>query len=705
MSNDLPSSSDCLLRSFGISLVGEIPWGTHLCQFYESKQDLIDILVPYFVEGLRNNEFCMWVTSPPLEVEEAKQALAQAMPNLDDYLRNGQIEIISYKDWYLQEGKFDANRVLNGWVKKEKDALKNGFEGLRLTGNTFWIERSLWQSFVDYEEAVNNVIGKHKLLALCTYCLKNCSGTDVLDVVRNHVGTLLKQTGRWYMVEDAARRKAVNGAKKLVESRYSALFENMQDAFAYHKLLVDEAGRPVDYVFLEVNPAFERMTGLKRDEIIGKRVTESLPGIEKDPADWIGVYGKVALTGEKVRFQNYAESLQRWYQVSAYSPEKGYFVATFEDSTDRKKSEDALKALNNELEDRVRQRTAQVSAERQRLYNVLEALPSYVILLDKSHHVVFANKVFRESFGEDHGKRCHEYLFNKDYECENCETYRVYKENKPQHWCWTGPNGRNYDIYDFPFKEADGSTLILEMGIDITEQKKIEKQLKDSERLATIGATAGMVGHDIRNPLQAIISDIYLAKSDLEPLSDSEGKKNLLESLDGIEKNVTYINKIVLDLQDFSRPFNPVFREVDFEGLCEEILTKNGVPENVAASCEVDEKSKRLVSDPDLLRRIMSNLVSNAIQAMPNGGRLDFRAYNDAGHTILSVKDTGIGIPEGARDKLFTPLFTTKSRGQGFGLAVVKRITEALGGTITFESTVGKGTNFIIRLPPKEVGR
>jgi signal transduction histidine kinase len=191
----------------------------------------------------------------------------------------------------------------------------------------------------------------------------------------------------------------------------------------------------------------------------------------------------------------------------------------------------------------------------------------------------------------------------------------------------------------------------------------------------------------------------------LEPLSDSEGKKNLLESLDGIEKNVTYINKIVLDLQDFSRPFNPVFREVDFEGLCEEILTKNGVPENVAASCEVDEKSKRLVSDPDLLRRIMSNLVSNAIQAMPNGGRLDFRAYNDAGHTILSVKDTGIGIPEGARDKLFTPLFTTKSRGQGFGLAVVKRITEALGGTITFESTVGKGTNFIIRLPPKEVGR
>ncbi len=186
-------SSSVSLRKFGIDLVGSVPWGTHLCQFYESKQDLIDILVPYFSEGLRSNEFCMWVTSPPLEVEEAKEALRKAVPDLDRYLQKGQMEIVSYKDWYLLGGKFDADRVLQGWVKKETDAIKHGFEGLRLTGNTFWVERDLWKSFVDYEEAVNAVIGQHKMLALCTYCLKNASGTDVVDVVRNHVGTLLKQ--------------------------------------------------------------------------------------------------------------------------------------------------------------------------------------------------------------------------------------------------------------------------------------------------------------------------------------------------------------------------------------------------------------------------------------------------------------------------------------------------------------------------------
>jgi len=180
-------------RKFGIVLVGEVPWGTHLCQFYENKEDLIDILVPYFAEGLRNNEFCLWVTSPPLEVKEARAALSKALPNLDEYFRNGQIEILSYDNCYLLGGKFDLNIVLQGWVQKEKDAIQHGFDGLRLSGNTFWIKQNLWGRFTDYEKTVNAVIGKHKMIALCTYCLKNCSGTDVVDVERNHVGTLIKQ--------------------------------------------------------------------------------------------------------------------------------------------------------------------------------------------------------------------------------------------------------------------------------------------------------------------------------------------------------------------------------------------------------------------------------------------------------------------------------------------------------------------------------
>jgi signal transduction histidine kinase len=116
----------------------------------------------------------------------------------------------------------------------------------------------------------------------------------------------------------------------------------------------------------------------------------------------------------------------------------------------------------------------------------------------------------------------------------------------------------------------------------------------------------------------------------------------------------------------------------------------------------VQESAKTLSTDPDLLKRVLANLVNNAVQAMPEGGKLDIRAFRDSTDTVVTVQDTGVGIPEEVRARLFTPLFTTKSKGQGFGLAVVKRITESLGGTVSFESELNKGTKFILRIPTKQ---
>ena len=195
------------LPKFGLDFVGDLPWGTHLCQFYETQRDLVEILVPYFAKGLRGNEACMWVTSEPLGAEEATAALAKAVPDLDRFVKSGQLLILPYKEWYLKGGTFDADRVLQGWVEKEREAISRSFEGLRLTGNTFWIERSLWGAFADYEEAVNSVIGKHRMIALCTYSLEKCSGNDVIDVERNHAGTIIKQGEKWTIVEDVFRRK------------------------------------------------------------------------------------------------------------------------------------------------------------------------------------------------------------------------------------------------------------------------------------------------------------------------------------------------------------------------------------------------------------------------------------------------------------------------------------------------------------------
>ncbi len=261
--------------------------------------------------------------------------------------------------------------------------------------------------------------------------------------------------------------------------------------------------------------------------------------------------------------------------------------------------------------------------------------------------------------------------------------------------CHETKSGRELSIQSYllaKFDENGKMVEVFESNVDITERK-------NAERLAAIGATAGMVGHDIRNPLQTIAGEVFLAQGALEGLPDGESKASIKESLDIIEHQTEYVNKIVQDLQDYAKPLKPTLKEIDLQKVCEELLSKSKVPENVSVSCKVEPEARQLFSDPDILKRIMVNLVTNAVQAMPQGGKLSLQAHLNGDDTVLSVDDTGCGIPKDVGLKLFTPLFTTKSKGQGFGLAVVKRMTDALGGTVSFESEVGKGTKFFIRLP------
>jgi len=196
------------LRDSGLEVIGRVPWGTHFCQFYRTKQDLMEVLVPYFKAGLEHNEFCMWITSEPLLGDEAQQAMRAAVTDFDGYLRRGQIEIIPYNAWYQLDGTFNDGHVLAGWVSKLEQALARGYAGLRLTGNTFWLEKKHWEAFTEYEARVNSVIGHYRMLAACTYCLDKCDGAAVIDVVKNHQFALVKQEGRWDVVESAGYRQA-----------------------------------------------------------------------------------------------------------------------------------------------------------------------------------------------------------------------------------------------------------------------------------------------------------------------------------------------------------------------------------------------------------------------------------------------------------------------------------------------------------------
>ncbi len=212
----------------GIDIIGDVAWGTHFCQFYQDRQDLLDILVSYFKAGLENNEFCMWVTAEPLNEEEARAAMAKAIPDFSKYLAKGQIEIVPHEKWYLKDGVFDLHKVLNSWIDKLNQALADGYAGLRVTGNTAWLERSGWKDFTEYEAEINRVIGKYKMMALCTYWLDKCSASEVIDVVNNHQFALLKRLGKWEIIESTIYRQAEEALRES-EEKYRDLVEKAND--------------------------------------------------------------------------------------------------------------------------------------------------------------------------------------------------------------------------------------------------------------------------------------------------------------------------------------------------------------------------------------------------------------------------------------------------------------------------------------------
>lgn len=247
-------------------------------------------------------------------------------------------------------------------------------------------------------------------------------------------------------------------------------------------IVLDLKGRITQF-----NRTCETTTGYQSSEVLGRIFWEFL--IPDEDLDGVSQTWQALMKGS---FPNSHENqwvckdstrrLIAWSNTALLSAagEVEYVISTGLDITAQRKAEEELFLLTHELEARVRQKTADVAFEQQRLYNVLDTLPAYVILLDKDYHVPFTNRFFRERFGESHGSRCFEYLFNKIAPCENCESYKPMTSGMPYRWEWLGPDGRNYDIYDFPFHEIDGSTLIMEMGLDITEQKSAQDALLKS---------------------------------------------------------------------------------------------------------------------------------------------------------------------------------------------------------------------------------
>jgi C4-dicarboxylate-specific signal transduction histidine kinase len=205
------------MRKTGVDVVGDMPWGTHFCLFYETKEDLLETLVSYCKAGLESQEFCLWVVADPVTEEDARRALKRAVPDCDRYLADQSIEIVTARDWYFRDGVFDLNKVINGWNEKLSRASAKGYAGVRVTGDTAWLEKKDWKDFCEYEEALNQAVANQRLAVLCTYRLGACGAAEILDVVRTHQFAVTKRRGEWNVIETAGHKQAKAEIKRLNE--------------------------------------------------------------------------------------------------------------------------------------------------------------------------------------------------------------------------------------------------------------------------------------------------------------------------------------------------------------------------------------------------------------------------------------------------------------------------------------------------------
>ncbi|AKB28977.1 sensory transduction histidine kinase [Methanosarcina siciliae T4/M] len=452
------------MRNSGIDIVGDIPWGTHFCQFYQTKEDLTDVLVPYFKAGLENNEFCMWVTSQPLDVKDAKEALKRVVPDIDDYLEKGQIEIIPYTHLYVQEDSFDSERILNGWIEKLNQALEDGYEGLRLSGNTFWLEKEDWEDFVDYEEGVDRVIGNYRMIALCTYCLERCNATEIIDVVINHQFALIKKEGKWEQIESSKRKRAEETALQAAKD-WKYTFDAVPDLIA----IID-----TEYRVVRANRAMAAKLGMTPEECVGLTCYRAIHETNEPPS--FCPHRQLLQDGTEHITEVFGNCLEGYFLVNALplQDSEGKIVGSVHvahDISERKQAEEALIRSENEFR------------------TLAENSPDLIARFDRQNRHLYVNPVSVEIYGHPQEKvigKTHSELGRDPEQIKFWEEHheRVFATGKPEtvEFQYTSPQGEEYYFNTRIVPEfVDGEVAsVLAISRDITDIKEATIRLKET---------------------------------------------------------------------------------------------------------------------------------------------------------------------------------------------------------------------------------
>ncbi|MHB0955322.1 MAG: PAS domain-containing protein [Pirellulaceae bacterium] len=388
------------------------------------------------------------------------------------------------------------------------------------------------------------------------------------------------------------------------------------------------------------------------------------------------------------------------------------------DITRLKQTERALQQLNEDLERRVAEQTAAlrtsydtVRAERQRFYDLLETLPVYIVLLRSDHHVSFANRYFREQFGEAYGQHGYDDLFQCPSPREQVEIQWALPSNALGRREWTLPDGRVYDIYSFPFTDTDGSTLILEMGINITDRRRAEEEMlhmKDElahvDRTARMGELAASLAHELNQPLTAILCNAQAARRFVAmPVPDMAMLREILDDIIRDDKRAGSVIQRLRAMLHKGKPELETFHINDVVGEVVQLLHSEIAERNVSLLTDFAPRLSTVEAGRVEIQQVLVNLLLNALDALehqpPEDRKIVIRTSSDEQAVVVAVQDRGDGIRSPDVNSIFEPFFTTKSSGLGMGLAISRRIIQAHGGRIWAANCEDAGATISFSLP------
>ncbi len=461
------------MRKTGLDILGDVRWGTHFCQFYKTKEDLLEILVPFFKSGLENNEFCIWVTSEPLNEKDATQAMMTAIPDFDGFLKKGQMEIIPHTDWYLKGGFFDSKRVMNGWIEKLNNALAKGYDGLRLTGNTFWLEKKDLKSFSDYEEEVNSVIGKCKIVAVCTYSLERSGASQVAELITTHQFAIMKREGKWDIITNLGQKEAIEALKKSEECY--KLAENAANIGSWDwNILTGE---------LKWSERIEPLFGFGKEKF-GATYKAFLKSVHPDDRKRvINAVNACLANGKDYQIEHrivWPDGSVHWVlETGKVIRDTNYravrMLGIVQDTTERKKAEDALKK------------------EKEFSEKILSTMPDGMDIVDENLRIVYMNKALENAFGTGAiGKKCYEVYRTDKKQCGNCPLKSQLNGRTETLEVSGIKGGRTFTISHTAIM-LNGKRHVLEIFNDVTERNKADEQLRLNSAALEAAANAILI--------------------------------------------------------------------------------------------------------------------------------------------------------------------------------------------------------------------